>query len=344
MECKKIKLCEATQDKVYSDEYGFLGAKISYEITAKINIDKRVTQQVYRKVYKKTEGNQYVEIINEDLKKIFDLELFVASKNYWYGNISYIKINRVIKIELMWGRQTAIAEASDKNALKNALDGILNTEVYETDNYKQEALRWFEIKEGLPVIYQGETWKVEKLFHTPNPENKLCKIVSWKNDRSAYISCDFRLIDENGKIDPSGDHKFYKLPYYEYPVTEYELNLFNEEIRENDLSPYLVYGNDGGALFWQPLEEASRYIVYVYKYRSKDSIKKKLYLLEKKIIERNKCWCKVDNIYGVKYILRLEAENRAGDIIGRSRGIAIKFGNVSETEILPGYWNPQTIK
>ena len=339
MECKKIKLSKATQDKVYSDEYGFLGAKISYGITAEINIDKRVTQQFYREVYKKTKDNQYVEIIDKDLKKIFDLELFVVSNNYWYGNRSYIKINRVIKI-LIYGDQTAIAEASDKNAL----DGILNTEVYETDNYKQEALRWFEIKEGLPVIYQGKTWKVEKLFHTPNPENKLCKIVSWKNDRSAYISCDFRLIYENGKIDSSGDHKFYKLPYYEYPVTEYELNLFNDEIRENDLSPYLVYGNDGGALFWQPLEDASRYIVYVYKYRFNESIKKKLYLLEKKIIERNKCWCKVDNIYGVKYILRLEAENRTGDIIGRSRGIAIKFGNVFETEILPGYWNPQTIK
>ena len=181
MECKKIKLCEATKDKVYSDEYGFLGAKISYEITAEININGRITQQVYREVYKKTKGNQYVEIINEDLKKIFGLELFVVSID-WYSNRHYIKINRVIKIKLMWGRQTAIAEASDKNALKNALDGILNTEVYETDNYKQEALRWFEIKEGLPVIYQGKTWKVEKLFHTPNPENKLCKSVSWSND------------------------------------------------------------------------------------------------------------------------------------------------------------------
>lgn len=288
MECKKIKLSEATKDKVYSDEYGFLGAKISYAITAEINIDKRVIQQVYREVYKKTKGNQYVKIINEDLKKIFGLELFVVSNNYWYRN-SYIKINRVINIKLIGASQTAIAEASDKNAL----DGILNTEVYETDNYKPEALRRFEIKEGLPVIYQGKTWKVEKLFHTPNPENKLCKIVSWKNDRSAYISCDFRLIDENGKIDPSGDHKFdpsgdhkfYKLPYYEYPATEYELNLFNDEIRENDLSPYLVYGNDGGALFWQPLEDASRYIVYVYKYRSNESIKKKLYLLEKRSLK-----------------------------------------------------------
>lgn len=340
MECKKIKLFEATQSKVYSDEYGFVDSRVGYEIIAKIKRNGRTIQYEYNRAYKKSENGQYTEITVNDLKNIFDLELY-ANDSWPYGR--YIKINKIIEVAIFWGGDKKIQA---KESIKEQLDVLLNTEVYEVYDYKKETLLPYEIKEGLPVIYQGRTWKVEELFHTPNVENKLCKIVSWKNDQSAYISCGFQLIDEAGRsVNTSGDHKFYKLPYYKYSAPENELERFNEEIRENELAPYLVYGNDRGALFWQPLEDASRYIVSVYKYRSDRSVKKKLYLLEKNIIERNKCWFRIDEIIGAKYILRLEAENRDGEIIGKSRGIAIKFeNNTTDHETLPGYWDPKAIK
>ena len=331
---KKIKLFQATS-RVYTDEYGFLNGKVSYLITAEINSNNRVIQQNYNCVYIKMENNKYIEITNHDLKNLFELELYIENNNYYGYNKSYTKIDKIIDVAITWNKQQA--KASEKE-----YDLLLDTEVYETDINSFQVLQWYEIKDGLPVVYQGKTWMVEEVFYQPNIENKLCKIVSWKNDKCLWISREFQLIDEEGKCNNnSGDHKLYKVPYYEYPKIENELTMFNEEIRERQLDPFFVLEKEGhkGNLFWQSLNEACRYIVSIYKYRPAAFVEKKLYLLEKRIVERNQCWCTIENLIGANYIVRIEAENRNGEIIAKSRGIALKYVSASNgDENKPEYW------
>lgn len=339
MGCKKIKLFQTTQSRVYSDEYGFVDSKVAYSITAEVNSNNRVVQQNYSCVFIKKENNQYVEIKNNDLKNLFELELYFEkyyghSYGYSYSK-NYIKIDKIIDVTISWNGQQA--KASEKE-----YDILLDTEVYETDINNFQDLQWYEIKDGLPVVYQGKTWKVEEVFYQPNVENKLCKIVSWKNDKCLWIGRGFRLIDENGKSNnDSGDHKLYKVPYYEYPKIENELTIFNDEIRERQLDPFFVLEKERnkGNLFWQSLDEACRYIVSIYKYRPADFVEKKLYLLEKRIVERNQHWCTIENLFWGNYICRIEAENRNGEIIAKSRGIAIQYvSNSNDSENLPKYW------
>lgn len=333
MECSKIKLFQATQSRVYSDEYGLVDSKISYSLTAEINSNNRVVQKNFCCIFIKTENNQYVEIKNNDLKNLFELELYF--ENYYGYSKNYIKINKIIDVTISWNGQKA--KASEKE-----YDLLLDTEVYETGTNNFQVLQWYEIKESLPVVYQRKTWKVEEVFYQPNVENKLCKIVSWKGDKHLWISREFQLIDENGKsTNNSVEHKFYKVPYYEYPKIENELTIFNDEIRERQLDPFFVLEKERnkGNLFWQSLDEACRYIVSIYKYRPADFVEKKLYLLEKRIVERNQRWCTIENLFGGNYIGRIEAENRNGEIIAKSRGIAIQYvSNSNGSENLPKYW------
>jgi hypothetical protein len=52
-------------------------------------------------------------------------------------------------------------------------------------------------------------------------------------------------------------------------------------------------------------------------------IKEKLYLLEKYSVDRNKNWISLHNLIGSGYIAVIEAEDRSGTVIARSRGIDI---------------------
>ena len=56
-----------------------------------------------------------------------------------------------------------------------------------------------------------------------------------------------------------------------------------------------------------------------------DSLEKKLYLLEKFAVDRNKCWITLDNLFGNNYIVQIEAENRSGLPVALSRGIPIQM-------------------
>ena len=88
-------------------------------------------------------------------------------------------------------------------------------------------------------------------------------------------------------------------------------------------------------MYWQPIEDAARYKVSLYKYREGEKIEKKLYLLEEFNVDRNKHWLTIDNLYGTNYIVRITAEDRSGMPIAFSRGIAIKFaGKESKVQ----YW------
>ena len=76
-------------------------------------------------------------------------------------------------------------------------------------------------------------------------------------------------------------------------------------------------------LYWLPIEEASEYTVSLYKKRNNDADqqKNKVYFLQRFEIDRNKHWLTLNDLIGKGYIIILEAENRQGQIIAKTRGI-----------------------
>ena len=208
-------------------------------------------------------------------------------------------------------------------------------EVWQISNTNLEVLMDFEIKQDMLVACKNEggrlkTWKVVELYHQPNYQNMLCKLQSITDATIMEIPC--YPLDSNGKRITNNDtyakKTLYKVPYVEYTQRKNELEVFDIEIREAELNPFWVQsaaGSGKGNLYWQPIEEASQYTVSLYKYRPMDSLEKKLYLLEKFVVDRNKRWITLDNLFGNNYIVQIEAENRNGLPVALSRGIPIQM-------------------
>jgi hypothetical protein len=124
------------------------------------------------------------------------------------------------------------------------------------------------------------------------------------------------------------------VPYAEYAEMPNELDVFNHPLREPELQPICRMGRahhessvNQTNLFWQPIEEASAYTVSLYYYNSSEQLKNKLYLLQRFEVERNVHWLTIENLMGnCKFIVMLEAEDRQGNIIARTRGIDVANG------------------
>jgi hypothetical protein len=124
------------------------------------------------------------------------------------------------------------------------------------------------------------------------------------------------------------------VPYAEYAAIPNELDVFNHPIREPELQSLMRIEADGhqssikkANLFWQPIEEASAYTVSLYYYNSNEQLKNKLYFLQHFEVERNVHWSTIENLMGnCKFIVMLEAEDRRGNIIARTRGIDVASG------------------
>ena len=120
------------------------------------------------------------------------------------------------------------------------------------------------------------------------------------------------------------EHSLYPVPYEDYEALPDETAVFNQPIRETELSPFAERADNKANvvnLYWQPIEDACGYIVTLYKKRDEKLLKNKFYLLERFEVERNKHWLTLHNLTGYGYVMIIEAEDRAGNIIARTRGI-----------------------
>lgn len=323
-----IKLIDAV-GYIYSDWYGIVNSTLGLSIKKANN-----NTSTFTRLYKK-DGEEYVLLTAKDIIKVFDTQLFEKPQNvYGYSSTTttYKEIE-MASVIITFANQTF----EIKNGDKESLEKFLFQDVWQISNTGLEALMDFEIKQDMLVACKNEggrlkTWKVAELYHQPNYQNMLCKLQSITDGAVMEIPC--YPLDSNGKRITNNDaytkKTLYKVPYVEYPQRKNELEIFDVEIREAELNPFWVQsaaGSGKGNLYWQPIEEASQYNVSLYKYRPMDSLEKKLYLLEKFVVDRNKCWITLDNLFGNNYIVRIEAENRNGLPVALSRGIPIQMPN-----------------
>lgn len=318
---KKVKLTEATSVRLYSDIYGWVSSAffVEYEVPNRYARNKKrlALNQVF---IKKGNGHHY----NATIQNLMDNRDELFYEEYDYTGRKFYKKIEGSQITVSWQGITTKKELS-------------KVEVYEIDaETPYRVLMDYEIHKGLLVMFAVEngvskdknragTYVVTECFEQPNRENKFCivePLVTFEGDQRNAI-----VINTESK-------QLYTVPYAEYAAMPNELDVFNHPICEPELQSLMRCEADGhqssikkANLFWQPIEEASAYTVSLYYYNSSEQLKNKLYLLQRFEVERNVHWLTIENLMGnCKFIVMLEAEDRQGNIIARTRGIDVANG------------------
>ena len=140
------------------------------------------------------------------------------------------------------------------------------------------------------------------------------------------VTQEIRTVKFNG----SETDAVYKIPY-QSPITN-ESEQFNICKNELQLSPYMLTADKQINIYWQQIPNAARYIISLYK-RDNRPYLQQIYPLKDYIVERGEGFLPIKDLLGSDYIAVVKAEDRSGEIIAQSRGIAVS-GNKS----YPQFW------
>lgn len=307
---RKINLLDATHEQVYHDEYGWVSRRLTVRVGGKITQNGRNTDGTWElhQIYIKNNQGDYkrlgdIQLTNRQLLDFDFGEVFI--KPVHYG--TYYKIEEQ-KVLFSWFKKEITANSQ--------------IEVYEGVR-SDTTLKDWQIKENLRVQYSSDyikgTFVVTEVFEQPNRENKLCVIEPLIKSESSEKEIKPITINCNQNVLRS-------VPYETYDEAPDETSIFNEPLNEEMLAPFVEKTTDQSKeanLYWLPIEEASGYSVTLYKKRNNDAEqqKNKVYFLQRFEIDRNKHWLTLNDLIGKGYIIILEAENRQGQIIAKTRGI-----------------------
>ncbi len=208
---KSVKLIYA-QGYIYSDKYGIVSPTLG------ISIETGTNTYNLTKLLKK-DGETYVALTNNDVINIFDMGIFVKqqSQNIYYGYNSPNAQNKpkyneitLSSVVINFANQTFEIQKGDTESLNN----LLFQQVWEIPNTNLEMLMDFEVKQDLLVACKNQvgrlkTWKVVELYHQPNPQNMLCKLVSITDEETMEIpwraikGMRNRIVHEYGDVEIS---------------------------------------------------------------------------------------------------------------------------------------------
>lgn len=107
-------------------------------------------------------------------------------------------------------------------------------------------------------------------------------------------------------------------------VQKSELQILNDSLCEDKLNPFVRCIPNGLNIYWQPVEEAAGYTVELYSWWE-ESVADKLYLMEKRSIERNIFYATFINLSHGMYYVRVIAEDRKGEKIVVNKAINMKI-------------------
>lgn len=159
---------------------------------------------------------------------------------------------------------------------------------------------------------------IVKIYEQPDMEDRMIDIQSENQE--------VRTI----KFSSSESNSVYKIPYQSLITNESEQ--FNVCKNELQLSPYMLIADKQINIYWQQIPNAARYIISLYK-RDNRPYLQQIYPLKDYIVERSEGFLSIKDLLGSDYIAVVKAEDRSGEIIAKSRGIAVS-GNKS----YPQFW------
>lgn len=328
MECFKKSLVDLIskmgQFQIYDDERGLINVKL-YDVLFDFSKYKEVNR---RGVYCKWK-DEYIQIcenqdnlrwlLNEYDWKSNDLFLLYENGNrvqqlssYYYGHrdVEY-KSSIVKKITLVFRSNPDSSSHFDFKLEFNSKEEMLKYMVYYVQKGTLKKPLIQDIKKGNHFYFERHgTVEVVELNDYPSKGTILCRVQKIISDSD---------VKEKYDIDYSRNGLYY-LPY-DTPKDDYEKYDYN--LNEISLQPHVEVMEKTYNIFWKKMEDASNYIVSMYKvvinYGDRE-----IYHLKDYVIDRNECFLSIDNLVGGKFFFKVFAENRKGEKIAVSRILSPK--------------------
>ena len=290
-------------------------------------------------VYVKNNGKfEPISNVGVEFVKNFDWgrDYYFYNEYYRYGSYQVNRNEQMQKLDnfhiiLYLSYQTYVSyDQYVNNNRYNRNDNIIEYNIYNNDmlyekkfyivsnNYKNLRPHFYDMKVGDSYIF-GNNGKsiITKIYDYPNKENLFCEIKTANDEEKRITYNELSLIDY--------------LPYDD--TYESKVKFLNNNLNEVKLLPYLVIKDGKYNLYWKKIDDASNYIVGLYKVASVHNVSE-LYLLNEYVIDRNTCFLTLDNLIGGNFVFKLYAENRNGERIAESRAIANGIPTYVEEDII----------
>ena len=328
---EKIKVLDKNEYKSFYDEELGLIVEIVIHV-ALVDKEGKSFGHVYANRDSRgevTDNNLYL-VSNYNIDTIFDTEFYkpiqLNQRYLYYGVPKFINIanaelitDRRFLVNIEFRAITRDTSGSVTTIRKKKKEGFIISKKSDLDNEMIWATKE-EIRSYLPVVWMD--MKVgQKYFVVDKGVCEVTKVYDYPVKEVDSL-CDVIYKDGTTETINRSDNRF---DYNPLDVVN-ELDQFNDSLNEIHLQPLLSRHPERDLIniVWQPIDEAARYIVKLYKYVNSTN-RRKVYFLKDYVAERNEHFVAIKDIVSSIYsecIIVVTAENREGEIIARSRGIA----------------------
>ena len=327
---EKIKVLDKNEYKSFYDEELGLIVEIVIHV-ALVDKEGKSFGHVYANRDSRgevTDNNLYL-VSNYNIDTIFDTEFYkpiqLNQRYLYYGVPKFINIanaelitDRRFLVNIEFRAITRDTSGSVTTIRKKKKEGFIISKKSDLDNEMIWATKE-EIRSYLPVVWMD--MKVgQKYFVADKGVCEVTKVYDYPVKEVDSL-CDVIYKDGTTETINRSDNRFGYIPL---DVVN-ELDQFNDSLNEIHLQPLLSRHPERDLIniVWQPIDEAARYIVKLYKYVNSTN-RRKVYFLKDYVAERNEHFVAIKDIVSSIYsecIIVVTAENREGEIIARSRGI-----------------------
>lgn len=349
MEWEKINVFDAiaADYKSYFDErYGLIkNMTISISIVDKNNVD---ISYVYTK--SSEECNKFIRLANHDIntflqrnkKVMFETEFYKLNeeanqRGYYYGynNPAETTLDKLkpikdykFKITIRYDYLGSI-ESRDRYGRtiqsigdRNIFDMIYVSNEKELKNITILATKDM-VREYICPIF-ANLKKGQKYYYITKGICVVNKVYEWKDENSSI--CNVSFSDGTKEDILPSDIRFVEIPM-DY---KNELEIFNESTNELFLQPLIKTKPEQNLIniMWQPIDEAARYVVKLYKTINVRG-QKGVYFLKDYEVDRNEHWLAISSIIIDNHVIVITAENRSGEIIAKSKGMNVLTGKAA---------------
>lgn len=315
----------------YSEENGLISS-ISISCYP-VEKDGKRLQNIYAnynpKDCKKSSSLYLVNGMSFDLDTIVDLTFYrrkIQQQNYYHRStpnpiqeaeaekIEEVKYSVTISYRVVCldssGNATTTSKSQsliiiDKSELQDIMVWATKDKV---ESYVMPVL--MDLQEGQKYFYIGSgVCEIVKVYDYPdNQFNNICRIIFANG------------VEQDVLI---GDKRFVYIPL-EYKS---ELLQFNKTLNELALQPVMQRNQEHNLInvMWQPIENAARYVVKLYRYVNAEN-RRKVYFLKDYEVDRNVHFLSINDLIVNGHIIVVIAESRSGEIVAQSRGIDVARG------------------
>ena len=327
LEWKQIDWFEADGKIVFDDSFGFVRVRTRNTTFEVVSSDFPGTSIRLANCFYLSESDDKVRLDQNNIPKLFSQDIYVETNPPEKMNVQSLRIQkRIIPIvDPRYGshESSAAVQISRENLSTYPLQAWFCEEIQNMPSQKilklyQRPL-FLDLQIGQSVFHKNlGKCTIVKIYEQPDMEDRMIDIQAENQE--------VRTIKFSG----SEPAVVYKIPY-QSPITN-ESEQFNTCKNEFQLSPYVLIDKNQINIYWQQIPNAASYTISLYKLDNRPYLKQ-LYHLKDYIVERGTGFLLIKDLLGSNYIVVVKAEDRSGEIIAQSRGIAVS-GNKS----YPRFW------